>query len=46
MQLIRQRVAHYDIDHYFAPDIATIQQAVEAGLLAAHCPLQLPSDIA
>jgi histidine ammonia-lyase len=41
---IRARVSHYDIDHYFAPDIATIKALVEAGTLAAHCPLRFESE--
>jgi histidine ammonia-lyase len=35
---IRARVPHYDIDHYLAPDIASITQAVTSGVIAAHCP--------
>jgi histidine ammonia-lyase len=38
MRDIRARVPHYDIDHYLAPDIASITQAVTAGVIAAHCP--------
>jgi histidine ammonia-lyase len=38
MREIRARVPHYDIDHYLAPDIASITQAVTAGVIAAHCP--------
>jgi histidine ammonia-lyase len=38
MREIRSRVPHYDIDRYLAPDIAAITQAVEGGVIAAHCP--------
>ncbi len=38
MREIRARVPHYDIDRYLAPDIAAITQAVNDGVIAAHCP--------
>ncbi len=38
MREIRARVPHYDIDHYLAPDIASITQCVTSGVIAAHCP--------
>jgi histidine ammonia-lyase len=38
MREIRARVPHYDIDHYLAPDIAAITNAVRDGVIAAHCP--------
>jgi histidine ammonia-lyase len=38
MREIRSRVPHYDIDHYLAPDIAAITEAVRGGVIAAHCP--------
>jgi histidine ammonia-lyase len=38
MREVRARVPHYDIDHYLAPDIASITQAVTSGVIAAHCP--------
>lgn len=38
MRDIRARVPHYDIDRYLAPDIAAITDAVNSGLIAAHCP--------
>ena len=44
MAEIRARVPHYDIDHYFAPDIAAIKSEVQAGLVAAHCPLRFESE--
>src|SRR3982750_2913063 len=36
MREIRTRVPHYDIDHYLAPDIASMTEAVNAGVIAAH----------
>ena len=39
MREIRARVKHYDIDHYLAPDIAAMADAVNAGVIAAHAPL-------
>jgi histidine ammonia-lyase len=38
---IRSRVKHYDIDHYLAPDIAAMTDAVKAGVIAAHAPKPL-----
>ncbi len=38
---IRGLVAHYDIDHYLAPDIAAITREVADGRLATHSPLRL-----
>ncbi len=38
MQEIRARVKHYDIDHYLAPDIAAMTDAVKGGVIAAHAP--------
>jgi histidine ammonia-lyase len=31
-------VPHYDIDRYLAPDIAAMTEAVQRGVIAAHCP--------
>jgi histidine ammonia-lyase len=39
MREIRARVPHYDIDHYLAPDIAAMADAVNGGVIAAHAPL-------
>jgi histidine ammonia-lyase len=39
MREIRSRVPHYDIDHYLAPAIASMTEAVNAGVIAAHAPL-------
>jgi histidine ammonia-lyase len=38
MREIRSRVKHYDIDHYLAPDIQAMTDAVNAGIIAAHAP--------
>jgi histidine ammonia-lyase len=38
MKEIRARVKHYDIDHYLAPDIAAMTDAVKSGVIAAHAP--------
>ena len=38
MREIRARVPHYDIDRYLAPDIASMTEAVKAGVIAAHVP--------
>ena len=43
MKLIRSHVAHYEIDHYFAPDITSIAGLVKAGEFAAMSPLRLDS---
>jgi histidine ammonia-lyase len=44
MAAIRGKVPHYEIDRYFAPDIATIAAEVAAGTYAAHSPLRFPSQ--
>ncbi|SFZ74175.1 histidine ammonia-lyase [Chitinimonas taiwanensis] len=44
MQLIRQHVQHYDIDHYFAPDIAIMADLVKQGAFAALSPLSFESQ--
>ena len=41
--LVRARVAFYDHDRYFAPDIGAIQQLVEAGAFHRFVPGLLPS---
>jgi histidine ammonia-lyase len=42
-RLVRSRVAFYDHDRYFAPDITAIQSLVEAGAFHAFVPGLLPS---
>jgi histidine ammonia-lyase len=44
MALVRDHVPHYDIDHYFAPDIAVAKRLVEEARVAALCPLRFPSQ--
>ncbi|AVY95014.1 histidine ammonia-lyase [Microvirgula curvata] len=39
MSLLRRHVPHYDIDRYFAPDIAAVTALVREGAFAAHSPL-------
>jgi histidine ammonia-lyase len=41
---IRAKVPHYDLDRYFAPDIATISADVTAGAFVAHAPLRFESQ--
>jgi histidine ammonia-lyase len=41
--LVRSRVAFYDHDRYFAPDIAAIQALVESGAFHPFVPDLLPS---
>ena len=43
--LIRKHVAHYEIDHYFAPDITSIAELVKAGEFAALSPLRFESQV-
>jgi histidine ammonia-lyase len=43
MGLVREAVAFYDHDRYFAPDIAAMQARVEAGVFHAFVPGLLPS---
>ena len=43
MAQIRERVPHYDLDRYFAPDIATICQEVVAATFADHAPVHFAS---
>jgi histidine ammonia-lyase len=40
LALIRSRVPHYDLDRYFAPDIATVQALVQEAAVATHSPLR------
>jgi len=41
--LVRQRVAFYDHDRYFAPDITAIRELVESGAFHRFVPALLPS---
>jgi histidine ammonia-lyase len=44
MKTVRKEVAHYELDHYFAPDIAAITQLVQNGTIAAHSPFAFRSE--
>ncbi|MCM2490613.1 histidine ammonia-lyase [Burkholderia glumae] len=44
MRVIREQVPHYDLDRYFAPDIASITRLVRAGAFAALSPLSFASE--
>src|ERR1700712_2975299 len=43
MQSIRADVAHYELDHYFAPDIVAVAKQVTSGKIAGFCPLLFAS---
>jgi histidine ammonia-lyase len=43
MALVRAHVRHYDLDHYFAPDIAVAQALVQRGAVADLAPFSFPS---
>jgi histidine ammonia-lyase len=43
MQSIRADVEHYELDHYFAPDIVAVAKQVRSGKIAGFCPLQFAS---
>jgi histidine ammonia-lyase len=45
MKTVRKEVAHYELDHYFAPDIAAITHLVQNGTIAAHSPYVFPSEL-
>ncbi|WP_233863291.1 histidine ammonia-lyase [Paraburkholderia adhaesiva] len=44
MQAVRSEVPHYDLDRYFAPDIAAITRMVQGGAIAAHSPFEFESE--
>ncbi|CAG9272683.1 Histidine ammonia-lyase [Paraburkholderia unamae] len=44
MQSVRAEVPHYDLDRYFAPDIAAVTKLVQNGGIAAHSPLSFESE--
>jgi len=44
MDTVRKDVAHYELDHYFAPDIAAVTRLVQNGTIAAHCPFAFVSE--
>jgi histidine ammonia-lyase len=44
VRTVRARVPHYDIDRYFAPDIASVTELVRSAGLGPHCPLRFASQ--
>jgi histidine ammonia-lyase len=44
MKTVREAVAHYELDHYFAPDIEAIARLVKNGTIASHSPLSFASQ--
>jgi histidine ammonia-lyase len=44
MHAIRSDVEHYELDHYFAPDIAAVTRLVQNGTIAAHSPFSFVSE--
>jgi histidine ammonia-lyase len=44
VRTVRARVPHYDLDRYFAPDIASVTELVRSAGLGPHCPLRFASQ--
>jgi histidine ammonia-lyase len=44
MKSIRSEVEHYELDHYFAPDIVAVHKQVTSGKIAALCPFKFASE--
>jgi len=44
MALVRAHVPQYDLDRYFAPDIAVVKELVQQGAFAALSPLSFASE--
>ena len=44
METIRAKVAHYELDHYFAPDIAVIAKLVGERAFAKVAPFSFASE--
>jgi histidine ammonia-lyase len=44
MHAIRKDVEHYELDHYFAPDIAAVTRLVQNGTIAVHSPFSFASE--
>ena len=44
MDVIRADVPHYELDHYFAPDIEAVTRLVQNRTIAAHAPFSFPSE--
>jgi histidine ammonia-lyase len=44
MGMVRAEAAHYEIDRYFAPDIAAVTRLIQSGAIAAHSPMRFASE--
>jgi len=44
MDVVRNEVAHYELDHYFAPDIAAVTRLVQDGTIAKLSPFSFVSE--
>ncbi|CAD6522736.1 histidine ammonia-lyase [Paraburkholderia kirstenboschensis] len=44
MDVVRKDVAHYELDHYFAPDIAAVTRLVQNGTIAKLSPFSFVSE--
>ena len=44
MDAVRKDVAHYELDHYFAPDIAAVTHLVQSGTIAKLSPFSFVSE--
>ena len=44
MDAVRKDVAHYELDHYFAPDIAAVTRLVQNGTIAKLSPFSFTSE--
>jgi histidine ammonia-lyase len=44
MDAVRKDVAHYELDHYFAPDIAAVTRLVQNGTIAKLSPFSFSSE--
>jgi len=44
VRAVRARVPHYDLDRYFAPDLASATELVRSAGLSPHCPLRFASQ--
>ncbi|MDH6153653.1 histidine ammonia-lyase [Paraburkholderia sp. WSM4179] len=44
MDAVRKDVAHYELEHYFGPDIAAVTHLVQSGTIATHSPYRFYSE--
>jgi histidine ammonia-lyase len=44
METLRAAVPHYELDRYFAPDIAAVERLVRDGTIAAASPFSFASE--